>query len=195
MRALLIATVTLLLVAVICVQATNGEQHRAEGFKRSRRRPYVACAQGSCEYCRSGTYGGITNSGGNYCCPTTNTDSGWFPHADSAASFWHTRDYCTGLPVGQPCVTDAMCGDGSPGSCSGDLGWTSGVCVDAALEARCTSGHSACVAKCESAVNVNGNTYQLAEADSLYAICLAQCDTAVTACRQSDRVDDQKIFL
>ena len=120
---LLIATVTLLLVAVICVQATNGEQHRAEGFKRSRRRSYVACAQGSCEYCRSGTYGGITNSSGNYCCPTTNTDSGWFPHADSAASFWHTRDYCTGLPVGQPCVTDAMCGDGSPGSCSGDLGW------------------------------------------------------------------------
>ena len=165
--------VVLVILLVYCVR------HKAEPFKGGRRRPYVACAQGACPYCRSGTYAGITNSSGNYCCPNRSTDSGWFPHADSAASFWGTRDYCTGLPVGQPCVTDAMCGDGSPGSCSGIIGWSSGVCVNKALEAQCTDIYNQCVGVCDS----NSGWQPTVEAGGEFAVCLAECDAAVSKCR------------
>ena len=179
-----IIVIVVILVVIFSYVSNSGRTD--ESFKKRYRpyHPYEACAQGTCQYCRSGTYAGITNRGGGYCCPTTNTDSGWFPHADSAASFWSSREYCTGLPVGMPCVTDAMCGDGSAGSCSGELGWTSGTCVNAALEAMCNAYYKACQQTCENNVNGNGDDYQLMETGAVLAVCLAQCDTAVTACRQ-----------
>ena len=143
----------------------------------------VGAACSSNNDCANGACGRAGAGAAPSCCASGSTDTYMF------------HDYCTQLPPGTPCWTDAMCGDGSAGMCSGTLGVTAGVCqTPAPWKQYCTDKYKNCVAAAQGATigssqggqaEISGNVGQgAADLGSYYAMT-SQCERQATVCQQN----------
>ena len=142
----------------------------------------VGAACSSNDDCANSACGRAGAGAAPTCCASGSTDSYW------------SYDYCTQLPPGTPCWTDAMCGDGSAGMCSGSLGFTTGVCGSHAPWSQyCTEMYNSCATAAENSTiasdqgtqyAVGGSALGAAELGGYYAE-MARCEQQVTVCQQN----------
>lgn len=110
--------VTIIIVAIICIflfaivsSALDKGDTTVSQFSTAQLPVGAACHRDN--ECANGACGRPGADTALACCDSGHTSSYWF------------HDYCTGLPQGTPCWTDAMCGKGS---CEGVSGFTHGTC-------------------------------------------------------------------